>query len=241
MSEDKRKGALVLSHLQPEGSCTLGQTLVGCGMRIRTINTPREGLDDIDALRPDLLIVMGGPVGVYQADDYPFLQTEIDILKKRIEADLPTIGICLGSQLMAAALGSTVYKGDKGKEVGWQNLTVTEDGKGTSTEMLCAPHTNMFHWHGDTFDLPEGATLLASTDQYENQIFSHGKALGLQCHPEVQEHQLQEWFVMFQGDVTGDNPLIPVHDLRKQTSEHIETLNKQARLFFNTWLDEVGL
>lgn len=241
MSEDKPKGALVLTHLQPEGSCTLGQTLVSRGMRIRTINTPREGLENIDPLRPDLLIVMGGPVGVYQADDYPFLKQEMDILKARIADDLPTIGICLGSQLMASALGSNVYKGSQGKEVGWQSLNVTEAGKGSAAELICAPNTNMFHWHGDTFDLPEGAALLASSDQYENQVYSHGKALGLQCHPEVQEHQLQEWFVMFQGDVTGDNPLIPVNELRAQTREHIDTLNTQAKLFFSAWLDEVGL
>lgn len=238
---NKPKGAMIITHLQQEGSCSLGHSIVERGMRIHTRNSPRNGIDDIDPLRPDLLVIMGGPVGVYQSNEYPFLKQEIEMLQKRIKADLPTIGICLGSQLMAAALGSEVYKGMQGKEVGWKSLALTEDGKGTSTEYLCAPHTNMFHWHGDTFDLPKNATLLASTDQYANQIYSHGKALGLQCHPEVQEHQLQEWFVMFQGDITGDNPLIPVDELRKQTSEHIETLNNQARLFFNAWMDEVGL
>ena len=241
MSEDKPKGALVLTHLQPEGSCTLGQTLESRGMRIRTINTPRDGIDEIDPLRPDLLIVMGGPVGVYQADDYPFLQQEMDILKKRMEADLPTIGICLGSQLMAGALGANVYKGEQGKEVGWETLSATDEGKDGIVNLLCTPNTNMFHWHGDTFDLPDGATCLASSDKYKNQIYSHGKALGLQCHPEVQENQLQEWFVMFQRDITGDNPLIPVNELRAQTREYIDILNAQAKLFFNAWLDEVGL
>ena len=237
----KPKGAMIITHLQQEGSCTLGHAIIDRGMRIHTRNTPRHGIDDIDPLRPDLLVVMGGPVAVYQADDYPFLQREMDILKARIEADLPTIGICLGSQLIAAALGSKVYKGSQGKEVGWDSLNVTEGGKGSTVEMICAPNCNMFHWHGDTFDLPSGATLLASSDQYDNQIYSHGKALGLQCHPEVQQRQLEEWFVMFQGDITGDDPLIPVHELRAQTAEHIDTLNKQAKLFFNAWLDEVGL
>jgi len=240
--DNKTKGALIFSHLQPEGSCTLGQTLAERGMRIRTINTPREGLEDIDPLRPDLPIVMGGPVGVYQANDYPFLKQEIEILKQRLAADLPTIGICLGSQLMAAALGATVRPGEQGKEVGWIGLNVTEAGQSSLVKHLNGTQTSMFHWHGDTFDLPEGAALHASTDQYENQIYTYGKkALGLQCHPEVQEQQLEEWYVMFQKDITGNNPLIPVQELRAQTKEHIEILNRQAKIFFNAWLDEVGL
>ncbi|MFK7838973.1 MAG: glutamine amidotransferase [Bdellovibrionales bacterium] len=233
-----KKGALIITHLQPEGSCTLGQTIVKRGMRIRTINAPRHGLDDIEALRPDLMVIMGGPVGVYQADDYPFLNQEIELVKKRLDANLPTIGICLGSQIMAAAAGAEVFKGEN-REVGWQKLNITQDGKGTIAEHLCGSKTNMFHWHGDTFDKPSGAKVLASTAQYKNQIYTIGNSLGLQCHPEVQERQLQEWFVMFQGDVTGQNPLIPVQDLRKQTSKNIQTLNGQAEKFFNDWLKEM--
>ena len=234
-----RKGALILTHLQQEGACTLGSLLIERGMRVKTINTPRFGAAHIEPLRPDLLIVMGGPIGVYQADDYPFLHEEMRVLKARIEADLPTIGICLGSQLMAEALGSKVRKGKRGKELGWKPLTLTEEGKNTPATHIESSKTNMFHWHGDTFDLPETATRLASTDLYENQIFSVGKnALGLQCHPEVQKNQLNEWMVMFNRDVSGENAAIPVHDLRAQTDEHIETLNRQAKLYFSEWLDE---
>lgn len=242
MSKQDKKGALIFAHLQQEGACTLGKLLIERGMRTRTILTPREGLDDIDPLRPDLLIVMGGPVGVYQADDYPFLKDEINILKQRLAADLPTIGICLGSQLMAAALGAAIHAGEKGKEVGWAPLALTAAALNTPVKHLAAEVTTMFHWHGDTFDLPAEAQLLASTTQYENQIFSHGQnGLGIQCHPEVQARQLEEWYVMFQGDVTGKNPLIPLGELRKQTQEHIDILNCQARLFFTDWLDQAGL
>lgn len=237
-----RKGALILSHLQQEGACTLGGLLIERGMRVKTINTPRLGASHIDPLRPDLLIVMGGPIGVYQADDYPFLHDEIRILKERINADLPTIGICLGSQLMAEALGSIVRKGKRGKELGWHPLTITEAGKSSPAKHLDGSQTNMFHWHGDTFDLPETAARLASTELYENQIYSVGKnVLGLQCHPEVQKDQLEEWMVMFNRDVSGETATIPVHDLRAQTDQNIEVLNRQAKLFFSEWLFERGL
>ncbi len=238
----KPKGALILTHLSAEGSCALGKVLAERGFRIQTRSAAKTDLSEIDPLRPDLLVVMGGPVGVYQQEDYPFLKSEIEILKKRLAADKPTIGICLGSQLMAAALGSRVYEGKQGKELGWMPLTLTDAGESHEAAALCGSQTNMFHWHGDTFDLPKNCTLLASTDAYTNQIFQSGKnGLGVQCHPEVTADQLKEWLVMFTAQITGKDPLVPIEALRTQTSAHIETLNIQAKLFFNTWLENRGL
>jgi GMP synthase (glutamine-hydrolysing) len=238
----KPKGALILTHLSGEGSCALGKVLAERGFRIKTRSTPNLDFAEIEALRPDLLVVMGGPVGVYQQEDYPFLKSEIEILKKRLAADKPTIGICLGSQLMAAALGGKVYAGKQGKELGWMPLTLTDAGEKHEAAALCGSQTNMFHWHGDTFDLPKNCTLLASTDTYKNQIYQSGRnGLGLQCHPEVTAEQLKEWCVMFTAQITGDNPHIPIDKLRAQTATHIETLNTQAKLFFNTWLENRGL
>lgn len=237
MSEDK-KGALILTHKQDEGSCTLGQTISDRGMRIKTINVPRAGLEGIDALRPDLMVVMGGPIGVYQADYFPFLKTEIEMLKARIAADKPTIGICLGSQLIATALGATVVKGDAGMEMGWSPLTLTDAAKGTEAELLCGSKTNMLHWHGDTFNLPEGATLLASSEKYKHQIFVYGQnILGIQSHPEVQPPMLEEWFVTFNADITGPNPKVPIAKLREDNACYGDDLKKQASAFFNAWLE----
>ena len=242
MNDQNVKGALVLTHLSQEGSCSLGRILIERGFRVKTINVPQRGVDDIDPLKPDLLVVMGGPVGVYQADDYPFIGQEIEILKARLAADKPTIGICLGSQMMAKALGSEVYPGAAGKELGWYPLQVSAAGQNSFARHLDGSSANMFHWHGDTFDLPEGAELLASSAQYANQIYTHGEnALGLQCHPEVMAQSLQEWFVMFTRQITGPDALVSIDRLRAETAEHIEGLNKQASLFFNEWLDERGL
>lgn len=242
MNTEKVKGALILSHLHQEGPCSLGKTIESRGLRIRTLNSVQHDLNEIDPLRPDLLVVMGGPVGVYQADDYPFLKQEIEILKARAAADKPVIGICLGAQLLAAALGAKVYKGTPGQEVGWKELTLTEAGKNSPARHFAGDKTSMFHWHGDTFDLPKGAELLASSAMYQNQIYQYGQnALGVQCHPEVQEEQLKNWFVVFTEQVCGPDAEVPLAELRAQTAGHIGNLNRQTALFFNEWLEERGL
>lgn len=240
MSKDG-KGALILTHLRTDGSCSMGRVLNERGFRIKTLSAPLMDLSKIDPLRPDFLMIMGGPIGVYQREDYPFLEEEIRILKARLAADKPTIGICLGSQLMATALGSTVYPGENGKEIGWNPLQITDAGKDTPIRHLGGDYTNMFHWHGDTFDLPENATLLASSNKYKNQAFQSGEnCLGLQCHPETGHDQIKERCIMFTHQVTGENSLVSLDELRMQTTKHIEGLNIQVRSFFNEWLEERG-
>ena len=130
------KGALVLTHIQSEGSCSLGTALFDRGARIKTLNIPRIDLNDIDPLRPDILVLMGGPIGVYQQEDYPFLKQEIEIVRKRLEADKPTIGVCLGAQIIAAAMGADVYPGDNGSEIGWNPINITDEGLETPARHL---------------------------------------------------------------------------------------------------------
>lgn len=233
---------MVFTHVMQEGACLLGRLLSERGHDVHTVSIPKTDLSQIDILAPDLLVVMGGPISVYQNEDYPFLDQEIDLIRKRIKAGRPVIGICLGAQLVSKALGARVYAGTQGDEVGWHPLKLSEAGRSSPARHLEAGCTNMFHWHGDVFDLPEGAELWASSALYPNQIYQKdGFVLAIQCHPEVMEIQLREWFVLFTGQITGDDPVVPVSALRTQTREHIETLNQQARLFFSEWLETQGL
>jgi GMP synthase (glutamine-hydrolysing) len=138
--------------------------------------------------------VLGAPVGVYEDDKYPFLRDELDLLTVRLKTGQPTLGICLGSQLIACALGAKVYPSGV-KEIGWAPIELTDAA--VSTPLRHLVNTAVLHWHGDTFDLPPGAVHLASTTICRNQAFCLGpNILGLQFHPEADPNAgIEAWLV----------------------------------------------
>jgi GMP synthase (glutamine-hydrolysing) len=188
---------LAISHVAFEDLGTLGDELEARGARIERLDAPTSDLERIDPLAADLAVMLGGPIGVYEQDTYPFLRREIEIVRARLQAGRPTIGICLGAQIMAAAAGAAVYPGGNGKEIGWSSLVTGNDAEAFPPLLkLIASGTKVLHWHGDTFDLPPGAAHLAATDQYPNQAFLLGRnALALQFHPEVTAFGLESWYV----------------------------------------------
>jgi GMP synthase (glutamine-hydrolysing) len=200
------------------------------------------GLDDLgapDLLDADLLIVLGGPIGVYEARDYPFLKGEIAILERRLRTGRPVLGLCLGAQLIAKALGARVYQG-KRKELGWSPLALTDAGRKSALAEL-GPRTAVLHWHGDTFDLPRGAELLASTRLYANQVFAWRRhALGLQCHIETTTRGLERWFVGHAVEIAGTRG-IDVARLRRETRRLGPRLEERGPRVLKAWLDGLGL
>ncbi len=198
-----------------------------------------ENMAKIDALSDDLLIILGGPISVNDGAMFPFIEAEINLLKQRITADKPTLGICLGAQLIASALGANVYSGND-KEIGWYPLNITEAGKQTALRYLGAEHCSMLHWHGETFDLPDEAVLLASSEKYPNQAFSVGSnILALQFHPEITQRSLEKWFIGHIGEIMQTEG-IDVERLRKDTHQYANQLEMQGELFFNSWFNEVS-
>jgi GMP synthase (glutamine-hydrolysing) len=177
--------ALVIQHEDYEALAGFQKPLEARGYEIAFINVRDPHFDTLSFLDPDLLVIMGGPMGVYETGAHPWMNHEIVRVAERMLADLPTVGVCLGSQVIAAAMGANVYKGPH-NEVGFKPVFLTETGKSSPlAELGDAP---LLHWHGDTFELPKGATLLASTDLYPNQAFSRGpNILALQFHPEMGE------------------------------------------------------
>jgi GMP synthase (glutamine-hydrolysing) len=225
--------AVILMHEPFENAALFGQVMRERGITQQERLVPQEGIDS-DDLSADFLMIMGGPMGVYETAEHPFLVAEINFIEQWLKSGKPIIGICLGSQLMAKALGANVYKGKAGQEIGWYDIRINAP----ANDPVAHLGGTMFHWHGDTFDLPQGATLLASSDKYAHQIYRYGKnALAIQSHPEVTAPQLEDWYSAFAGQVNPDK----INTLRIDTAKHITQLNTKGRKFFETWLQSVGL
>jgi GMP synthase (glutamine-hydrolysing) len=231
---------VALYHVTFEDLGLIEGVLKKRGHAARYSSAPVMEAGDLAALDPDLLVVLGGPIGVYEEDVYPFLKTEIALIERRLAAGKPTLGVCLGAQLMARALGSRVYPGPA-KEIGWSPLTLTEAGRASPLRHLDGAKTHVLHWHGDTFDLPSGATRLASTPICQNQAFSYGaKALGLQFHGEAYGRALESWFVGHAVEIAAAKG-VTVAGLRADTQRWSKTLAEQGALSFDEWLAQAGL
>jgi GMP synthase (glutamine-hydrolysing) len=197
------------------------------------------GLSQIEVLSEDLLVVLGGPISVNDIESFPFLDVEINLLKQRIVADLPTLGICLGAQLIARAMGAQVYPGGE-KEIGWYDLALTEAGEQSALRYLGAKHCSMLHWHGETFALPDGALLLASSATCTNQAFSSGQnVLALQFHPEITQRSMEKWFIGHIGEIMSTEG-VSVERLREDTRRYANQLEVQGELFFDSWYNGVS-
>jgi GMP synthase (glutamine-hydrolysing) len=229
---------VALRHVAFEDLGLLAPILERRGHSVRYVEVPVAGLDDLDPVAPELLIVLGGPIGVYETDDYPFLSAEIAWLERRLAAGLPTLGLCLGSQLIARALGSRVYPAGV-KEIGWGPIELTREGRASCLRHLA--NTAVLHWHGDTFDLPEGAVRLASTALCKNQAFSWGgNVLALQFHAEVAGRALEAWFVGHTAEI-GATPGLSVARLRADTAAWTPAITVAGAACFEDWLGAVRL
>lgn len=196
-------------------------------------------LSQLDALSEELLIILGGPISVNDDEMFPFIDAELELLRLRIAADRPTLGICLGAQLIAGALGAKVYPGRE-KEIGWYELKLTASGQQSALRYLDAKHCCMLHWHGETFDLPDAAVLLASSEKCTNQAFRYGNnTLALQFHPEITQHGMEKWFIGHIAEIQSTEG-VSVEALRSDTRRYSNQLEMQGELFFNSWLNEVA-
>ncbi|MEL6438497.1 MAG: glutamine amidotransferase [Cyanobacteria bacterium J06621_8] len=230
------KHAVAIRHVAFEDLGNLAPILEHRGYRIDYIDATSSSLQEIDPLKLDLLVILGGPIGAYDEQDYPFLLDELRLLGIRLAADLPTLGICLGSQLMARVLGAKVYPGAV-KEIGWSPLSLSDAGEKSPLKHLGTRDHSVLHWHGDTFDLPPGAVNLASTDNYVNQAFTWEKcALGLQFHPEVTPQGLENWFIGHASEISSTVD-VRLDKLRADTALYASRLETQAVKVWQEWLE----
>jgi len=178
------------------------------------------------------VIVMGGPMSAN--DPLPGLAAELKVIDDALRTESPVLGVCLGSQLLAKALGARVYRNAQ-KEIGWAAVTFTEAGQKDPLFRAMGPATMLFHWHGETFDLPAGTEWLAYSERCRHQAFRHGRnAYGLQFHPEVTPEMIADWCT--QPANCGD-----VAELEEPVDQHAVNLKPLARQALEGWLTVSGL
>ena len=217
---------LVVQNTRVEGSGYLGELLNNDGFIITSVNAKHEKLPE---KKYSLVIILGAPESAN--DNLAYLQAEQKLIKKTVDDNVPLIGICLGSQLIAKTFGGKVYRGPK-KEIGfYHDLVVDNNSK------LFSGFTNpftVFHWHGDTFDLPEKATRLAHSTNYPNQAFQIGSAVGLQFHLEVNAEMVNLWLDKTQEKLQ-QIPYIDPQKIRSDIDENISIVKNNMNNFYNNF------
>jgi GMP synthase (glutamine-hydrolysing) len=235
-STETTRSAVVLQHADFEGPARIGDLLSARGYTVE-VRALHRGEAVPERMPPeDVLVVMGGPMGVGDADrpELSFLRHELRLLQRRIEEDAPVLGICLGAQLLARAAGARVYPmaergpGAIAYEVGWAPVQFFPEGNEDVVGGL-GSEAHVLHWHGDTFDLPAGAKLLASSAVCRNQGFRLGRRLfGLQFHCEVDELHVEGFSQADADFVIRANGPDGVEKLRAETSQRIASTRKVA-------------
>lgn len=229
------KTAVAIRHLAFEDLGCFEPVLTRAGYKVHYYDIGIDELWTLEPVKTELVIVLGGPIGAYDDDKYPFLRDELDVLEERLSAGRPTIGICLGAQLMARALGARVFPGRE-KEIGFAPLTLTEGGRASCLSMF--DNEPVLHWHGDTFDLPDGATRLASTAVCENQAFAFGRnAIGMQFHPEAGADGFERWLIGHAIELSQSGK--SVQALRDEHLALAPGLQGRAAQCLDSWLGEL--
>ncbi len=234
---------LVFRHVAHEILGTLDPLLRNSGFRMKYVNFERNPDAKPNINNYDGLIVLGGPMNVDQTKQSHNLGTEIEIIKRAIDSQKPVLGICLGSQLLAKALGAEVRKNIR-PEIGWYDVTPTSEGTKDNLISRFDGTEKIFQWHGDTFDLPNDAVHLASSHYCNNQAFKYGNNVyGFQFHLEVDTRLIERWLKVPENkkDIENTNGKISSEIIRKQTPKHIKRLIDLSNAVFGQFFDHFEL
>jgi GMP synthase (glutamine-hydrolysing) len=229
-----RKTAVAIRHVGFEDLGIFEPVLKSHGYDIAYLEA---GVDDLTPFfESDLGFALGGPIGVYEKKIFPFIAAEQEFIKKRMESGRPTMGICLGAQFMAAALGGRVYSSGK-KEIGWFPLHVNDAGKKSFLSTLDGE--KVLHWHGDTYDLPGGVSNLIRSDMIEQQAFIYKKSVALQFHIEADLTKIEKWLIGHTAELATAK--IDILKLREDSRHFGPELAKKGQTLLHAWLQSVGM
>ena len=217
---------LFVQNTRIEGSGYLGDLLKNDGFDIVSINAKKQSLPKSEF---SLVAILGAPESAN--DNLPYLISEQELIKNCVKKNIPLLGICLGSQLIAKAFGAKVYRGPK-KEIGfYRDLKISNHS--TFFSGFENPFT-VFHWHGDTFDLPKGSIRLASSEHYPNQAFQYKSAIGLQFHLEVNDAMVNLWLDKTEEKLSGYSD-IDVNKIRSDIHENIPKVKSNMKIFYHNF------
>lgn len=225
---------LVIQNTRNEGIATLGKLFEEDGFSITTVLAKKEKIPSID---PRVIVILGAPESAN--DDLPYLKEELTLIQNAVKNNIPVLGICLGSQLIAKAFGAKVYKG-KRKEIGfYHDIEFDSTTKSRLFQGIQSPAT-VFHWHGDTFDLPDNAIRLAHSKDYQNQAIKVGSAVGIQFHLEVDEPTIQSWLDKSKEELSSV-PYIRPEEIAQSIPQNIDVIQNNMRIFYQNFKSEFNL
>lgn len=219
---------LILQNSRIEGPAFLGQLLEKDGFVTQIIDTRTKKIPSLDH---SLLIILGAAQSAN--DNLTYLKEEMNLVRHAVNKETPVLGICLGSQLIAKSFGARVYKGEI-KEIGiYHDIHFDNTSKSALFSGIKSPAT-VFHWHGETFDLPENAVRLAHSKNYKNQAFQIGSAIGIQFHMEVDEETIKLWLEKSKKEL-DTIPYISAEEIIKKIPDNIETIQNNMKIFYENF------
>jgi GMP synthase (glutamine-hydrolysing) len=233
---------LVCQHVAHEILGTLNPLLKSAGFRIRYVNFGRHPGAEPSLEGYNGLVVLGGPMSVNHVERHPHLGTEMRLIEQALQKDLPVLGICLGAQLIAKTLGARVYENDE-KEIGWYDVSPTVMARSDPVAVHFREREKLFQWHGDTFDIPEGAVHLASSPLCAHQAFRYGpNVYALQFHLEVDEPMIERWLTvpMHVKEIESLDGKIDPQTIRRETPGHIQRLKELSDRTFGEFIKLFG-
>ncbi len=226
---------IVLQHIECEGLGILEDIL-----KKRDIGFKYVKIHKNESLPEKLehgsgLIILGGPQSVYERKKYPFIAQEEHLIEIAVSRGFAVLGICLGSQLIASACGAEVKPSGK-KEIGWHDVTLDPCNMDGCFFGGLPKKIKVFHWHGDTFDIPKSGMRLASSKMFPNQAFRFGKGvLALQFHLEVTEEMIKAWLKEYKKELVALK--LDPKKILEDTKKYAPSLKKYAQVMFNNYLD----
>lgn len=234
---------LVFQHVAHEILGTLNPMIKSRGLRARYVNFDRDPNASPSIQKYNGLVILGGHMGVYEADKYTHIKVEMQLIEEALKKGIPILGICLGAQILAHVLGANVRKSPE-KEIGWYDIEMTSAGQSDSLFSHFKKTEKIFQLHGDTFDIPQSATHLASSKICNGQAFRYGdKVYGLQFHLEVDKAMIHRWLnnPTNQKEIEASNGLFSMDKIRQETDERIEHSMSLSQQTFGKFIDLFAL